>query len=81
MMGMTMIIKILVEGGSMSPGPALSQKLGPAGININQVIQKVWLSKMCCRNQNNSKWVKKYKEYGYNESCFQSFTNFIHRWI
>lgn len=25
----------------MKPGPALSQKLGPAGININQVIQKV----------------------------------------
>lgn len=36
-----MQIKILVEGGSMSPGPALSQKLGPAGINIGQVIQKV----------------------------------------
>lgn len=25
----------------MKPGPALSQKLGPAGVNINQVIQKV----------------------------------------
>lgn len=36
-----MIIKILAEGGSMKQGPALSQKLGPAGININQVIQKV----------------------------------------
>jgi len=36
-----MKIKILVEGGSMKPGPALSQKLGPVGININQVIQKV----------------------------------------
>jgi len=36
-----MQIKLLVEGGSMQPGPALSQKLGPAGININQVIQKV----------------------------------------
>ncbi len=36
-----MQIKILAEGGSMSPGPALSQKLGPAGINIGQVIQKV----------------------------------------
>jgi large subunit ribosomal protein L11 len=36
-----MIIKLLVDGGSMKPGPALSQKLGPAGININQVIQKV----------------------------------------
>jgi len=36
-----MKIKILVEGGSMSPGPALSQKLGPAGINIGQVISQV----------------------------------------
>ena len=36
-----MQIKILAEGGKMAPGPALSQKLGPAGININQVIQKV----------------------------------------
>ena len=36
-----MIIKLLAEGGSMKPGPALSQKLGPAGIPINSVIQKV----------------------------------------
>jgi large subunit ribosomal protein L11 len=36
-----MQIKILAEGGEMKPGPALSQKLGPAGINITQVIQKV----------------------------------------
>lgn len=36
-----MQVKLLVEGGSMQPGPALSQKLGPAGINIAQVIQKV----------------------------------------
>ncbi len=36
-----MIIKLLVEGGEMAPGPALSQKLGPIGMNINQVIQKV----------------------------------------
>lgn len=36
-----MKIKILAEGGSMAPGPALSQKLGPAGINISQVISKV----------------------------------------
>ena len=25
----------------MRPGPALSQKLGPIGINVNQVIQKI----------------------------------------
>jgi len=36
-----MKIKLLVEGGDMKPGPALSQKLGPAGVNINGVIQKV----------------------------------------
>lgn len=36
-----MIIKILAEGGEMKPGPALSQKLGPIGINVGQVIQKV----------------------------------------
>ena len=36
-----MQIKLLVEGGSMKPGPALSQKLGPIGVNVNQVIQKV----------------------------------------
>jgi large subunit ribosomal protein L11 len=36
-----MQIKILAEGGSMKPGPALSQKLGPAGININEVIKKI----------------------------------------
>jgi len=36
-----MNIKLLVDGGSMKPGPALSQKLGPAGIPINKVIEKV----------------------------------------
>lgn len=36
-----MQIKILTEGGNMTPGPALSQKLGPIGLNVNQVIKKV----------------------------------------
>ena len=36
-----MQIKLLTEGGDMKPGPALSQKLGPIGLNVNQVIQKV----------------------------------------
>jgi len=36
-----MNIKLLVDGGSMKPGPALSQKLGPAGVPINKVIEKV----------------------------------------
>ena len=36
-----MKIKLLVEGGAMQPGPVLSQKLGPAGVNLGQVISKV----------------------------------------
>jgi large subunit ribosomal protein L11 len=36
-----MQVKLLAEGGNMKPGPALSQKLGPMGININKVIQKI----------------------------------------
>jgi len=36
-----MIIKLLVDGGEMKPGPSLSQKIGPLGIPLNQVIQKV----------------------------------------
>jgi large subunit ribosomal protein L11 len=36
-----MQIKILAEGGEMKPGPALSQKLGPAGIPLNKVIQEI----------------------------------------
>lgn len=36
-----MQVKLLVEGGNMQPGPVLSQKLGPLGINVGQVIQKV----------------------------------------
>jgi len=36
-----MQVKLLVDGGSMKPGPALSQKLGPMGIPINNVITKV----------------------------------------
>lgn len=36
-----MNVKLLVDGGAMKPGPAVSQKLGPAGINVNEVISKV----------------------------------------
>lgn len=36
-----MIIKLLIEGGGMKPGPALSQKIGPLGINMGQIISKV----------------------------------------
>lgn len=36
-----MIIKLLVEGGDMKPGPAIAQQLGPIGINIGKVISEV----------------------------------------
>ena len=35
------LIKLLVEGGKMSPGPAVAQQLGPMGINMGQVISDV----------------------------------------
>jgi len=35
------VIKLLVEGGKMSPGPAVAQQLGPMGINMGQVISDV----------------------------------------
>tara|TARA_Y100000310_G_scaffold77665_1_gene74267 strand:+ start:8 stop:685 length:678 start_codon:yes stop_codon:yes gene_type:complete len=36
-----MKIKLLAEGGNLSAGPSLSQKLGPIGLNMNQVIQEI----------------------------------------
>jgi len=36
-----MQVKLLVEGGEMKPGPALSQKIGPLGMNMNEIISKV----------------------------------------
>ena len=36
-----MEIKLLVEGGAMQPGPTLSQKIGPLGLNVGKIIQKV----------------------------------------
>lgn len=36
-----MLVKLLVEGGNMQPGPALSQKIGPLGLNMGQIIQKI----------------------------------------
>lgn len=36
-----MQIKLLIEGGNMQPGPALSQKIGPLGLNVGQIIQKI----------------------------------------
>ena len=34
-------IKLMVEGGNMKPGPAVSQLLGPLGINIGKVMSDV----------------------------------------
>lgn len=35
------IVKLLVEGGNMTPGPAVAQQLGPMGINMGKVISDV----------------------------------------
>ena len=36
-----MKIKLIVEGGSMKPGPAIAQQLGPMGVNMGKVISDV----------------------------------------
>lgn len=36
-----MKVKLIVDGGDMKPGPAVSQQLGPMGINIGKVISDV----------------------------------------
>lgn len=36
-----MEIKLLVEGGEMKPGPSLSQKIGPLGLNLGKIISEV----------------------------------------
>ncbi len=36
-----MIIKLLIDGGDMKPGPAIAQQLGPMGINMGKVISEV----------------------------------------
>jgi large subunit ribosomal protein L11 len=36
-----MIIKLLIDGGDMKPGPAVAQQLGPMGINMGKVISDV----------------------------------------
>ncbi len=35
------VIKLLVEGGKMTPGPAIAQQLGPMGVNMGKVISDV----------------------------------------
>lgn len=39
-----MNIKLLIDGGSMKPGPAIAQQLGPLGINMGKVISDVNLA-------------------------------------
>lgn len=34
-------IKLIVDGGSMKPGPAVAQQVGPLGINMGQMISDV----------------------------------------
>jgi large subunit ribosomal protein L11 len=36
-----MIIKLLIDGGDMKPGPAIAQQLGPMGINMGKVISDI----------------------------------------
>jgi len=36
-----MIIKLLIDGGDMKPGPAVAQQLGPMGVNMGKVISEV----------------------------------------
>jgi large subunit ribosomal protein L11 len=36
-----MQVKLIVDGGKMAPGPAVSQQLGPMGINLGKVISDV----------------------------------------
>ena len=36
-----MIVKLMVDAGDMKPNPAISQKLGPLGLNLGKIIQDV----------------------------------------
>jgi len=36
-----MIVKLIVDGGDMKPGPAVAQQIGPLGINLGKVIADV----------------------------------------
>jgi large subunit ribosomal protein L11 len=36
-----MLIKLIVDGAEMRPGPTVAQKIGPLGINMGQVISEV----------------------------------------
>ena len=36
-----MLVKLIVDGGDMKPGPAVAQQIGPAGINMGKVISDI----------------------------------------
>ena len=36
-----MLVKLLVDAGDMKPNPAISQKLGPLGLNLGKLVQDV----------------------------------------
>jgi len=36
-----MQLKLLVDGGEMKPGPSVSQKLGPLGLNLGKIISDI----------------------------------------
>lgn len=36
-----MIMKLLVDAGDMKPNPAISQKIGPLGLNLGKIIQDI----------------------------------------
>lgn len=35
------VIKLIVDGGAMKPGPAVAQQLGPMGINLGKIISDI----------------------------------------
>ncbi len=36
-----MQVKIMIDGGNMKPSPAISQKIGPLGLNLGKIMQDV----------------------------------------
>lgn len=47
-----MKVKLIVEGGNMKPGPAVSQQLGPLGVNLGKVISDVNAATMGFKGMN-----------------------------
>lgn len=38
---MAQVVEVLVEGGKATPGPPLGPAIGPLGLNVMQVVQKI----------------------------------------